>query len=214
MVLVKKKYRGYGISKVLMNSVLDELNEVKSIKLDATDAGRNVYRKFGFIDEYKISRWINTSFNSELILANNYIEAVGISDLRKIVEFDKEVFGAERHEIISAWINKFPDKCWLARDKNKITGFALGRVGNRFHQIGPVSAKNTHYAIKLISKQLKQLKGKPVVLDVMDDKSGLTVWLKDIGFERKRGFTRMFLKKNPFPGEPDKQYLICGPEFG
>jgi len=87
-------------------------------------------------------------------------------------------------------------------------------VGNRFHQIGPVSAKNTGDAIKLISKQLKQLKGKSVVLDVMDDKSVLTVWLKEIGFKRKRGFTRMYLGNNQFTGNIQNQYVIAGPEFG
>ena len=30
----------------------------------------------------------------------------------------------------------------------------------------------------------------------------------------QRHFVRMYKKENSFPGIVDKQYLICGPEFG
>lgn len=214
MVLVNKNFRGCGISKVLMNSVLKELTEVKSIKLDATDAGGNVYRKFGFIDEYKISRWICNSFNQKTVYVQTGVEKTKVTDLNKIVDFDTRTFGGERKAIISSWHKYFPEKAWILKEESQIIGFSVGRQGNRFHQIGPVSAKNSGTAVKLISKCLEQLNGKPVLLDVMDDKTELAKWLEEIGFKRKRGFSRMYLKKNPFPGNTQSQFLIAGPEFG
>src|SRR4030095_4038975 len=43
MVLVNKEYRGKGISKSLLNRVLKKLERCKSIKLDATPHGQQVY---------------------------------------------------------------------------------------------------------------------------------------------------------------------------
>ncbi len=43
MMLVDRDYRGRGISKLLMLDAIDKLKKCKSIKLDATPAGRPVY---------------------------------------------------------------------------------------------------------------------------------------------------------------------------
>ena len=214
MVLVDKSCRGHGISKVLMNSVLEDLKDVQAIKLDATEAGRPVYQKLGFVDEYLISRWIDTSFESEIDMIEDNIVPINESELKEVVEFDKQVFGAERPLIVSSWLYHFSDKCQVKKEGNQIMGFSLGRIGNRFHQIGPVSAKSTEDAIQLISKNLQNLKGKPIAIDVMDDKTGLTRWLEETGFVRKRSFTRMYLRNNPYPGNTHYQFVIGGPEFG
>ena len=51
-------------------------------------------------------------------------------------------------------------------------------------------------------------------LDILADKKELYNWLASIGFVKQRKLVRMYLKNNPFPGDIEKQYLICGPEFG
>ena len=50
MVLVDKEYRGRGISKALLEHVFKNLQSCQSAKLDATPAGKEVYKKFGFSD--------------------------------------------------------------------------------------------------------------------------------------------------------------------
>ena len=61
MVLVDQEYRGQGVSKSLLTNILEKLLSCKSIKLDATPAGQQVYTKFGFRDEYPITRMVNPS---------------------------------------------------------------------------------------------------------------------------------------------------------
>jgi hypothetical protein len=39
-------------------------------------------------------------------------------------------------------------------------------------------------------------------------------WLAAIGFIEQRPFTRMYRGVNRFPGVPEKQFAILGPEFG
>jgi hypothetical protein len=53
----------------------------------------------------------------------------------------------------------------------------------------------------------------PVVADVFEDKKDLTNGLVNIGFKKQRQYIRMLLGENS-PEIREKQYLICGPEFG
>ena len=56
MMLVSKLHRGMGISKMLLNTIIEKLKGCESIRLDATPAGIPVYKKLGFVEEYKITR--------------------------------------------------------------------------------------------------------------------------------------------------------------
>ncbi len=215
MVLVNKNYRGQGVSKLLLTSLMKKLEHCKSVKLDATAAGLPVYKKMGFVDEYSICRFINSSLKNSF--TDKYEispEPVQAKDIPEIVKFDKLIFGTERTSLINFLLENYPDKAWLLKRNNQITGYALGRDGTRFDQIGPVSALTTNDAKILIAEALKNLTGKPVVMDIIEDKKDLSEWLNSIGFINKRPFVRMYYRDNPYPGILDRQYLICGPEFG
>ena len=215
MVLVNKKQRGRGISKLLLNALFEKLKTCQSIKLDATPAGQPVYKKLGFSDEYSISRMVNKAVNVEAEAASKLIpQKIKETDVAEIINFARRVFGAGRSGLIRILIKENQNKSLLLKESNKITGFVLGRMGNRFYQIGPLSASNKDVAIALVLAVLKELEGVPVVVDVPDDKQELIDWLSSIGFEKRRFFIRMFQHENRFPGEVESYYLIGGPEFG
>jgi len=60
MVLVDKSLRGQGAGKMLLMYLIDNLQHIESIKLDATPAGQPLYSNLGFIEELKIFRMTNT----------------------------------------------------------------------------------------------------------------------------------------------------------
>lgn len=215
MVLVNKKNRGKGISKILLNSLFDKLKSCQSIKLDATPAGQPVYKKVGFIDEHLINRMTNTFFNSDL-LQHSGIKAKRIQrkDIQAIIEFDKYVFGVNRTQLIQSLTEDYSEKCWVLKRNNNLVGFILGREGNKYHQIGPLSAGSLEDAKILITQVLRDLKGQSIIIDVLDDKKEYSEWLNTIGFVKQRDFTRMFKGNNLHHGDTLCQYLICGPEFG
>ena len=126
----------------------------------------------------------------------------------------KLVFGANRAQLIKYLVREYPGKGVLLKRNDRITGFALGRDGNKYHQIGPVVASNSADARILITNALKKLINQPIVVDVLRDKEDLIDWLSSIGFIEQRYFIRMYKKENTFPGITSNQYLICGPEFG
>lgn len=215
MVLVDKKYRGQGVSKLLLTDLMKKLEQCKSVKLDATAAGLPVYEKMGFVEEYAICRLTNSSLKSSS--GDKYElspEPVQAKDIQEIVKFDKLIFGFDRTSLIEFFIENYPDKAWLLKRNNQIAGYALGRDGTRFNHIGPVSALTTNDAKILIAEALKNLAGQPVGVDILHDKEDLSDWLTSIGFTKQRPFIRMYYKHNPYPGITNRQYLISGPEFG
>lgn len=215
MVLVDKEYRGRGLSRLLLENILKKLQSCKSIKLDATPEGQQVYKKFNFKEEYFITRMTNTSIvnissgDDDLI-----IEPISLKDINEIIALDDYVFGAYRTQLIESLINEYPHNAWLLKRNNYVSGIVLGRVGSKFHQIGPVVASTFTDATILILKALQELENKPIVVDVPNDKEDLINWLHLIGFNKQRHFVRMHQKVNLFPGIKEKQFLICGPEFG
>ncbi|HRI21609.1 MAG TPA: hypothetical protein PLA68_11680, partial [Panacibacter sp.] len=135
-------------------------------------------------------------------------------DIDEIVAFDQNAFGANRKPLIEFLIKENAGTSLQLKNDRQLTGFVLGRDGNKFQHIGPLIASTFADAKWLIIKALKELQNKPVVVDVLNDKVDLMNWLSSIGFIKQRHFVRMYRNENLFPGDPDKQYLICGPEFG
>ena len=215
MVLVDKDYRGKGIAKILVSSLLDQLKSCKSVKLDSTPAGQPVYEKLGFKNEYLIHRMIKSSeINLQGKESTIKPEPVKPSDIPEISLVDYSVFGAERTYLLSSIFKENSDRAWCIRHYERITAFSLGRKGKNYFQIGPVVAQGTEEAKNLILFVLGELYGEHLVADVPDDKPELIQLLKDNGFIHQRQFSRMYLRQNPFPRSVRNNYLICGPEYG
>lgn len=87
MVLTLPDYRGRGHASKLMQHLLNVL-DVPCIKLDATDLGRPVYEKFGFVEEYVVERW-----KGQLPLAPAVQQAPDLA-------LDREAFGAGRAALL------------------------------------------------------------------------------------------------------------------
>ncbi len=215
MMLVDRDYRGRGISKLLLNDAIRKLKRSISIKLDATPAGKPVYLKRGFVVEHTLYRMTHPSV-SKISLKITSIETAQVlpEDLLEVVGFDRRVFGADRADLIRFLYNNYPELAWLAREKESLAGFCMGRRGDQFTQIGPLYASSANCAKALIHSAVNQITGQAVVVDIQGDKSGIKQWLESYGFTLQRPFDRMYLNHNPHPGNIENQYLISGPELG
>jgi len=215
MVLVEKNYRGRGISKILLLSLLDQLGSCKSVRLDATPAGQPVYEKLGFKNEYVIYRMTNSSVsNADHQRSFKKSETIQLSDIPEISLLDHSAFGANRTYLLNSLLVQNSGIALCLKSHERITSFTLGRKGRKYLQIGPVVAPDLSEAINLISDSLAECYSIPVVMDVLSDKPELIQWLTSVGFSHQRQFFRMHLHQNLFPGNIKNNYLICGPEFG
>ena len=172
MVLVDKEYRGLGVSKYLLKNILQRLQSCKSIKLDATAAGQQVYKKFDFSDEYFLTRMANLAMKDFPLADHREIlpDPIQLVNIPEVVAFDELIFGANRSQLIEYLVREYPGKAWLLKRNSRVTGIVLGRNGYKYHHIGPVLASNTVDAKILITKALKGLANQPVVVDVLSVK--------------------------------------------
>ena len=204
MVLVDPSKKRQGIGTQLLHESLNILEKQETVKLDATAAGREVYLKLGFKDEYTLCRMMGTISQGSQSDARPMNE----KDFDSINEKDKKVFGANREDVLKKINKYYPEFSFV---KNN-TAYCFGRKGYNFTQIGPIVADNMEDAKHLANAALNNISG-PVILDAMHD-SAFYHWLLSIGFTEQRKLIRMYLGKNTYAGLPGKQFAILGPEFG
>ena len=97
MVVVDKPWRGLGIGRLLMNSIVRSLKHVESVKLDASAAGKPLYESMGFKEERIINRMTNNSVQDPGF-KNSKFDPVSIDQdsFYEVLKLDKKIFGADR----------------------------------------------------------------------------------------------------------------------
>jgi hypothetical protein len=97
---------------------------------------------------------------------------------------------------------------------SRIEGYIFGRHGYNFEHVGPLVARDYESALILVRACLNHYPGQRFILDASRHHTEWKPMLESIGFKEQRPFIRMFHGVNPFPGLPEKQFAILGPEFG
>ena len=87
MVLTRPECRGRGYASQLMRQLLEHL-QTPCIKLDATDLGRPIYEKLGFVEEYVVERWMGQ------------LPAAPVITYPPDPELDRLAFGADRSALL------------------------------------------------------------------------------------------------------------------
>ena len=204
MVLVLPDHRRRGHASRLLRVALDDLraSKLKPV-LDATPAGREVYRQEGFQDTWTFKRFV---LHSSPPRVNG--RARRPISWRKALELDADAFGGDREWLLRALQKRLPDAALGTAD-----GFVLGRDGREARQIGPLVARDEATALELLEQALDTVAA-PVYVDVVDHAPRMQDWLQQRGFEFQRPFTRMVHGGGRAPGDEKLVYLAAGPELG
>jgi GNAT superfamily N-acetyltransferase len=205
MVLVRPDQRRRGHATALMRWAVDALAGTGCAALDATPAGREVYRQLGFRDLWGFARW---SLPRPLP-ASAGVRPVTAADWPTLLALDAAAFGAPREGLLRDFAARAPMAAFIAEDGS---GFALARDGARGPQVGPVVAPDDDMARALVAAARNALPG-PAVIDLPDGRGGLASWLAQHGAVTLRPFTRM-ARGADTPGERTHFAAVAGPEFG
>jgi ribosomal protein S18 acetylase RimI-like enzyme len=212
MLLVDPAYRGRGLGTQLLEKAIEYLDSigVPTLKLDATSQGRAIYEKLGFVAEYEIERWILQREPASL----TSLPPTTLPDFDKIVALDREVFGADRTELLRSIHLDAPDFTLAVKLHGELAGYALGRGGTRADHLGPWVAWDEPTAWELLDEFLHRSARETIFVDVLKNNSVAVGLLQSRDFKLSRPLTRMYRGPNAHPGDPELVCAILGPEFG
>jgi len=205
LVLPEQRRKGYA-SRLLSTAIANLRSRGLTPILDATPAGREVYRKAGFHDTWSFSRFFcpPEKRGGAKRRAVSRQEMWSVPDL----SLDRAAFGADRSAVLRALQERLPDAAFGGRN-----GFVLGRDGREANQIGPLVARDEGTALTLLEQAVDAV-GTPLYVDVVDHAPKLQAWLQSHGFGIQRPFTRMVHGGSRAPGDESLVYLVAGPELG
>jgi ribosomal protein S18 acetylase RimI-like enzyme len=202
MVLVLPEARRKGhATRLLRIAVADLLERGLTPVLDATPAGREVYRQEGFRDTWTFKRFF---LKSPLAFERDgAVRALEEKDWDRVLRLDRKAFGASRESLLRNLHARLPEAALICED-----GFILGREGRESRQLGPLVAENPQAAQMLLHAALARV-GPPLYIDLADHAGA-----PPAGFELERPFTRMVYGNSRAPGDAAKVFLVAGPELG
>ncbi len=181
MMLVAARYGRRGLGGALMGHLLTAAGENAVVTLFATDLGRPLYEKLGFVPVRR-----NVSFLGHLQprprKAVDGIRAAGRADLPAILAADRAAFGADRGAIIGR-LPGFADRIAVLENGVGITGYgAAWRNHVTSTVIGPLVAPDAEAATRLIADLAARART-PVRLDLDPDRPELPAWAHAHGLE-------------------------------
>lgn len=214
MVLVAGPFRRQGIATRLLERCMQTLQADGMVPvLDATPAGRKVYKPLGFRDGWAITRWRRTARAANAPGAPSGARPLFDADWPQVLALDAQAFGCDRAPLLERLRERSPQFSCVAEKDGALRGFLLGREGRVATQLGPIVAEDEAAAAELSGFACARIAG-AVLLDALDRHADLARWLEAQGFARERPYTRMALGRDELFGDPRRLAAIAGPELG
>lgn len=205
MVLVDEARRGGGVGKAMFAAVLDLASKlsVTTLGLDATDMGRPLYQKLGFVDQCGIDRWVCSAPTQPQISDDSpsapsshaTLTPLRTSDWHAIDTLDQAAVHVDRRALLRQ-LSTEPQTIALAlRDTtNQLTGFGFLQEGRLAHHLGPVIAPDVSSAMQLVRALrdacLASREPRPIIIDVLRQPDR-ELALSAAGFTVQRRLSRM-----------------------
>lgn len=202
MVIVGEAWRRRGLASILVEDCIEALHRQGCVAgLDATPDGAEVYRRMGFSDGMRLTRWRRPG-EAAMPKRMSFVE-----DLDWITRLDAGAFGSLRPKLV----RRYADAGSIRVASGG--GFLCHRPGRVATHIGPLCARNDSAALELLGAAVSDFP-EPLIIDVPDHQAAVSDFLVAAGFVGERPFIRMFNRQVKEQGDPSSLYAIAGPELG
>jgi GNAT superfamily N-acetyltransferase len=183
MVLTAPEFRRRGFAELLIGRALQfaEGRRVDTVKLDATETGIGLYRKFGFVEECEVERWLR---------APRPVEPDENLSYRPDFSFDRARFGADRRALLERLAE-------FGAASLPGAGYAMGRPGFSAAYFGPCVANSPAAARTLLRWFLADHGGEHVFWDLFPANEEAVAIAEEFGFAPVRRLVRMALSRTP-----------------
>lgn len=213
MMIIAPDRQRQGLGRQLMRAALDHLiaRNTQRILLDASDAGRPLYRSLGFRELYKVERWKGK--------ASTYLgpraRRMRSDDLSAVIALDTELFGLSRGHILIRLLDEAPALAWVDYTNKQIAGYLLGRPHAGGVYLGPWMAWSSDSAERLLRTALEQVQGQPVSINIPDYNGRALILAENHNLRRVSACTRMIYgDAEPVAGESLTQLGIAAMAIG
>ncbi len=210
LVGVDPDLQGRGIATVLMRALIAWLQDhgCSTILLDASDAGKPLYLRLGFVIEDSVSIWRaqERAPLPDQLPATVVVQPFRESDLSAIIAFDAQGYSAPRDRIIAAFIAGSPALVSIARDQaGALLGYLL--VQEESQAVGPWLAARPEAARALLENTLARHGALIQGVIAPDANRNATDILHSLGFLSTRTLAHMRLGA-PLP--PSRRQAVYG----
>ncbi len=166
LVIVDERLQGRGIGKALMSGILSQL-EGRNVRLHATEMGKGLYEKYGFIATGVVHQH-QTPFlpvlQARTLPPGWHIRPATESDLPAITALDQAANGMNRPQLFAdLLVSACPDV--LIDTAGTIQAVAVKRRFGRGYAIGPILGYQEERVRDLVAHHLSRLTGEFVRVD-------------------------------------------------
>jgi len=187
MVLVDEAMRGRGIGSTMLSRVIEAARSSGggAVGLDATDLGRPVYLKLGFVDVAPIDRWSGILRPTG---AAPGVELIDRSHFDDVAALDAAACGADRSPLLLHLMHE-PGVFGVVEPG---AGFGFLRPGRSRLHVGPLVAAEESVCSRLLNRLASLSESATVLLDALRSPSSDAL-LQAHGLTVARRLTRMTL---------------------
>jgi GNAT superfamily N-acetyltransferase len=207
LVFVAPALRGQGLGSRLTRAGLEYLQErgMRSILLAASQLGRPIYEKLGFVVDGHYSVLFGPGLDNADALSHGEVRPLEPRDLEAASALDRAATAEDRGHLLSAL-----GRGWLVERDGRVQGYALRTPWG----FGPVVADDERTGRVLLDVQRAQVqKGQEMRLMVPRDNLAAMQYLTDAGFEVRAGLPRMRLGE-PVAWQPSRIWAAVNAALG
>jgi GNAT superfamily N-acetyltransferase len=209
MMLVATRYARRGLGRALMEHLLAEAGGDATVMLFATDMGRPLYEKLGFLPVRRNVSFVGTFRPGRVDVGAGalpgFTRPAAEADLPSILAVDRAAFGADRSRVLTR-LPGFAEHLAVLETDQGISGYAAAwRNLPSSAIIGPVVAPDAEAAKRLIADLAAKVRG-TIRLDLDPDRPELPAWAHARGLEPVSRTTVMARGELADRGTPDRLF--------
>ena len=183
-LIVRPDFRGQGIGAKLLEHAINYLRVqgAKTIYLDGVPNAVSLYERYGF---RKVCRSLRYSgvINA---MQDRGIRPLLAKDLPSVYLLDRQAFGADRSDFLAHRLRYYPNLCKVIVDGDHVSGFILGRQGDRWFAAGPwVVSNRTSRPESLLESLACEAGETPLNLGILESNRRRVELVASLGFEAR-----------------------------
>lgn len=213
MMVVSPSHGRQGLGRRLMEHALEHIGPIPTL-LFATDQGRPLYEKLGFVQVEEVVKHLGqlTRQPPEEAVADTRVRAMTGEDLDAVAGLDADAFGAPRRALLQA-LHRVAYRALVAERDGRVVGYGLAWPNFGLTMVGPLVTQEEPVARSLAAGFLRGLEG-TVRMDIPPRFTGLSEWVAGLGLERHAPAPMMMLHGKRVPGRREHLHAIAAQALG